>query len=420
MFKILKQELLFIPLLMVFIELLRSVIFNFYPNTAFFDRGSELETFVFRAWQMVWITCTTWLLIRVIFPSAFRSLKKFYSEFENFTDEFKQGFSLKLFLVVFFGLVFLLSGKANNNEDYVRKKLVDTLESQLYVREATGHNDGVEVERYLNFAHRQKGDAWCAAYVSSNYFAVGIKAPISAWAPVFANTKYVIWSQALIKAHKEIKPKPGDCFTIYFPSQKRVGHTGFIVGESDNYFITNEGNTALSGTREGSGVHKLKRAKSKIYTIANYITPNFKTHEKTTYTFSVVYNILNELQSQNDSVFGKDNRYFTRQYFKKANRYLPRFIVEDQGVESTNTSTCKGGFKWGNQHEADCNRYATITSNRFNCKRYPTSRLYLQGFRTESKTAQAYNRNLREAKKNSYKRKAFNSNEGSSVYSEMG
>lgn len=283
MLKILKQEMLFIPIMMILLELFRAVVFKFYPETALFDRGSELETFLFSVWQITWISSASWLLMRVIFPAAFRALQTFYNSFESFTDEYKQGFSLKLFAVLFFGLVLLLSGKAQSNEGFMRKKLYDTLHTQLYVRELTGKNDGVEVECYLKFVGRFKGEAWCAAFTSYNLNAVGIPTPPNphtAWAPCFANPKFIIWSAALCKQHKGKKPLPGDCFTLYYQADRRIGHVGFIVDQLDNYFITIEGNTGLAGTSEGAGVHKLKRAKNKIYAVTDYITPYLQNYEK--------------------------------------------------------------------------------------------------------------------------------------------
>lgn len=308
MLKILKQELLFIPIMLMIMEVFRRLIANFYPETALFDRGSELESFMLSVWQIVWITSASWLLIRVVFPPAFRALKKFYDGYESFTDEYKQGFAVKLFACFFFGLVLLLSGKAQNTELHIRQKLSDTLHSQLHVRELTGHNDGVEVERYLAFVGFKKGAAWCAGFASYNLFAVGIThppAPRTAWAPVFA-TKYVVWSQALRKAHKAQIPKPGDCFTLFYPSVNRVGHVGFIVGRTDNYFITIEGNTGLSGTREGSGVHKLKRSIDKVYTVSNYITPYITEHEKLIYNTGI--NAHGIMQPQDNKGNGENLR----------------------------------------------------------------------------------------------------------------
>lgn len=283
MLKRFKQELIFIPAMLVLIEIFRKAVYHYFPETAMFDRGSELETYLTRVWQITWVTCGTWILLWVTFPSVHKALRDFYSGFEKLPETEKRGIALKFFFCFFFGLIFLMSGRATN-QITIRTKLLDTLSSQLYVREATGKNDGPEVERYLSFVGQKQGAAWCAAFVSYNLHAVGVTTPPNprtAWSPSFAYS-YVIWSPALEKQHRSKPPQPGDCFTLYNSGLKRVAHVGFIVGEQNNYFITIEGNTGVSGSREGSGVHKYKRDKSKVYAVTDYITPYLNEHAKNT------------------------------------------------------------------------------------------------------------------------------------------
>ncbi len=285
MLKILKEEILFLPLMLVLMEFVRWILFTYYPETALFDKGSELESFLFSFWQIVWITSASLILLRVVFPPAYRSFKEFYKEFDEREKEDKHAFSILFYLVFFFGMIWLVNGRAATpiSEHSIRLKLVDTLHSQLHVKEATGHNDGIEVEKYLSFVGRFKGDAWCAAFASWNLHAVGITAPPnpkSGWSPNFSTPLYTVWSHDLVKKHKAKPVAPGDCFTLFYTSLNRVGHVGFIVAETDNYFITIEGNTGTTGSREGSGVHKYKRSKSKVYRVTNYITPYINHHEK--------------------------------------------------------------------------------------------------------------------------------------------
>jgi len=309
MLKYFKQELLFLPIMLLVLEGFRIAVFHFYPDTAVFDRGSELETFLTRMWQMVWITCGVWVLLRVIFPDVHKAMRRFYTSFAYLPDDKQKDLALKIFFCLFFGLVLLMSGHAQVVTNYeikgiankvsvqsqesrtksqdVRKKLIDTLESQLYVREATGNNDGVEVERYLKFVGLGKGYSWCAAFASWNLNAVGVFTPPnpkSAWAGNFALTKDIVWSPALEKSGKILKqsqndkqhshyhpPGLGDCFTLYYSNMGRIGHVGFIVGFSGDYFITIEGNSGSTGSRDGEGVHKYKRAKMKVYAVSSYI-----------------------------------------------------------------------------------------------------------------------------------------------------
>src|ERR1035437_10251575 len=112
MLKRFKQELLFIPLMLVFIEVFRVIIYHLFPDTAVFDRGSELDTFLTRVWQIVWITCGSWLLLWVTFPSIHKALKAFYDDFDTLDPYEKRKTAQRFFFVFFFGLVFLMSGRA--------------------------------------------------------------------------------------------------------------------------------------------------------------------------------------------------------------------------------------------------------------------------------------------------------------------
>jgi len=418
MFKTLKQELLFIPIMAILIEFARRAIIHFYPETALFDRGSELESFLLSVWQITWVTSACWLLMRVVMPDAYNGLKRFYLNFKYRPDKEQESFSLKLFLVFFFGLVLLLAGKSNNHETILRKNLVDSLTSQLHVREVTGKNDGVEVEKYLRFVGRYKGDAWCAAYVSYNLHSVGVTtAPRTAWAPVYANSKYVIWSPSLLKQRKAQTPKPGDCFTVYHETAKRVGHVGFIVGQNDHYFITNEGNTGLSGTREGSGVHSLKRSKHKIYAITNYITPHLKTNEKAfNYTLRNTGSLSKQLSQKTDTITGKDFRSKGICYHSKGLDILPGYNLQSEGRQLTDTSNGNNGQKRRGKPTEYCDRFATLESFSINCKRKAGRKVPLQGSGNPSEASGAPDKRTAKANRIKAAGKANNSNSGSPLY----
>lgn len=314
MLKLLKQEFLFIPIMAVLMECLRWLLYHFYPETALFDKGSELETFFFCLWQIVWISSSALILLRIVFPPSYYAFKDFYHTLKDRSKDERHTASIIFYLAFFFGMIWLVSGKAATPESMIRKKLVDTLHSQLYIREATGRNDGVEVEKYLTFVGRFKGDAWCAAFASWNLHAVGITAPPnpkSGWSPNFSTPQYTIWSHELVKKRKEKAIHQGDCFTLYYNDIKRVGHVGFIVDEKENYFITIEGNTGTTGSREGSGVHKYKRPKSKVYRVTNYITPFITHYEKITSTHSRIgpAQLLSQALNQNSGKNTGANKY---------------------------------------------------------------------------------------------------------------
>lgn len=424
MFKILKQELLFIPLMLIILELFRNVIHYVYPETALFDKGSELETFLFRVWQLTWITSSVWLIMRVVFPPAFHALGDFYKKFDQFSADYKETMSVKIFLVFFLSLVYLC-GKGQSRETFIRAKLCDTLHSQLYVREATGNNDGIEVERYLSFVNRYKGDSWCAAYVSSNLNYVGVTKPInpiSAWAPSFANPKYIVWQPKSKTLYQVI---PGDIFTLFYPAHNRVGHVGFITADNGNYLITNEGNTGLSGSREGSGVHALKRSKIKVFAISNYITPYLKLNEKTCNKI-----ILNRIAVDNYTEFlsQKINGIIDTNQYRKERQFIcekgfdlvPGLYFENKRIYNHNQYRCESRFKWENKPCPDSNRHAAIASRGINYRWETINKMYLQRLGTKgSASATAFNR-IRFKEQTKAKGRDCFKNSGSAVYTQMG
>ncbi len=408
MLKYFKQELIFLPIMLVVLEIFRTIVFHFYPDTAVFDRGSELETFLMRMWQMVWIICAAWVLLRVTFPSVHKSMRTFYCEFETLDQKEQRSYALKFFCCLFFGLVFLMAGhgqvvssskfKVSSleiktmvthfdklSDEVLRKKLVDTLTSQLYVREVTGNNDGVEVERYLNYVGFGKGNSWCAAFASWNLNAVGVTTPPnpkSAWAGNFAKTKDIIWSPALVKAHKIIKmPGAGDCFTLYYSNMGRIGHVGFIVGFDGDYFITIEGNSGSSGSRDGEGVHKYKRAKMKVYAVTSYIQ-NKTTNEKITFNYFSPYFIINricKLQSEIYTFVAEHSEYAERNFCEARHGDNTRYYIQVQRGYIVDYSACGSGQERCYHHAGNSNGIATDQTICIHYQWEGESRLHLQG-----------------------------------------
>lgn len=139
--------------------------------------------------------------------------------------------------------------------------------SQLGVREATGHNDGKDVEKYLKSVGLPKGNAWCAAFVKWTLDRAGVKTSITGWSPTAHNKNNIVLFNGSLK--KDVQR--GDVFTLYFPSLKRIGHTGFVRKKFGmNSYETVEGNTNMAGSREGDGVYVKYRPKSSIYSITRW------------------------------------------------------------------------------------------------------------------------------------------------------
>ncbi|WP_256009779.1 CHAP domain-containing protein [Desertivirga xinjiangensis] len=139
------------------------------------------------------------------------------------------------------------------------------------VREKTGRNDGTRVETYLRYVHLKASNPWCAAFVCWALGQAGIANPRSAWSPDLFQNSNLIWqrSRGLLKEGQV--PEIGDVFGISFPDKGRIAHVGFIDQWSDKYVVSVQGNTNISGSIEGDGVHRRRRMTSSIYKVSDYI-----------------------------------------------------------------------------------------------------------------------------------------------------
>ena len=173
----------------------------------------------------------------------------------------KNNYILLCFLFAF--VISCTSIKCADNRSLVKEKYT----SFLGVREATGHNDGKEVEQFLKAVHSQKGSAWCAAFVCYVLNACSIANPMSAWSPALFNQNVIYKRGGL----KNKTPCAGDVFGLYFNNLKRVAHVGFVDKWTNQYVITVEGNTNEAGSREGDGVYRKRRPVRTIYIVSNYI-----------------------------------------------------------------------------------------------------------------------------------------------------
>lgn len=150
-------------------------------------------------------------------------------------------------------------------QDLQRQALVETADHELGVRELTGNNDGERVEAYLAAIGLKKGQPWCAAYISWVYAQMGYGKPRSGWCPdLFPSSRLA--RSAL----------PGNILGIYFPEYKRIAHVGLIVQQKGSWIISVEGNTNVTGSRDGDGVYKKIRHIRTIRRIADWITERGK------------------------------------------------------------------------------------------------------------------------------------------------
>ena len=143
-----------------------------------------------------------------------------------------------------------------------------TYYSQVGVREATGKNDGKEVEMYLKSVKLGKGFPWCAAFVKWCFDQCGVKTTINAMALSAHRKDNLVY----YKGSKIETPLPGDVFTLYYPNLGRIGHTGFFDKDvNGTIYRSVEGNTNGAGSREGNGVYVKYRSYKATYSISRWI-----------------------------------------------------------------------------------------------------------------------------------------------------
>lgn len=154
----------------------------------------------------------------------------------------------------------------------LRIRAMEIMDSQLFVRELTGKNDGVEVEKYLKSVGLGKGYAWCMAFVYWG-FQTGSK-ELGVINPV-PKTAGVLDCYAKAKGMHLVTgdPEEGDQFIMDFG--KGAGHTGVVTEVKNGRIYTVEGNTSADPSysgedREGNGVFERARQISTIKAFLRY------------------------------------------------------------------------------------------------------------------------------------------------------
>ncbi|MDP3467569.1 MAG: hypothetical protein Q8S11_04510 [Daejeonella sp.] len=200
-----------------------------------------------------------------------------------------------------------------DNYRVTTKRIYD---SQIGIREQ-GINTGTQVEEYLKYVNLKKGQPWCAAFICWVFGQARIENPCSGWSPDLFKGNKLIWDRAesrKLKAkslsgesgtnlpagqagsqdpiaigsrhsriayiyppsqttgnRQQTTPKTGDIFGLFFPDKNRIAHAGFIDQWDGTWLITVEGNTNVSGGREGDGVYRKRRLVKSVYQVARYL-----------------------------------------------------------------------------------------------------------------------------------------------------
>jgi hypothetical protein len=144
-----------------------------------------------------------------------------------------------------------------------REDVLNFARSFLGVKEATGKNDGPEVEAFLESVGLSKGDPWCASFLyyvfSKSSTAV---VPRSGWSPS--------WVSGGKRPVAGVVPVAG-VFGIWFESLRRVAHVGLIEKNEGQWVFTIEGNTSPEGSRDGNGCYRRRRLVKQIYKVKDYL-----------------------------------------------------------------------------------------------------------------------------------------------------
>lgn len=154
-----------------------------------------------------------------------------------------------------------------------RERVLGVATALIGTTEATGKNDGPIIEAILASTGNRKGDPYCAAFNFYCFQQAGLSklVPRSAWSPDWV--KAPTWTLA----EGGRTPQPADAFGIYFPSKKRVAHTGLVKKWSAPTVLTVEGNTspeAASGSaadRDGGGVWSKRRLVRQVHSVRDWI-----------------------------------------------------------------------------------------------------------------------------------------------------
>lgn len=142
-------------------------------------------------------------------------------------------------------------------------RALEIAKTQISVREATGHNDGDQVEKYLKSIGLSKGYSWCMAFVYWCFDQAAAKLqvanPLHRTGGVLAQ-----WNaRPTLRVHD---PEPGDIFIMDYG--RGLGHTGIVTAVHGDVVDTIEGNTNGGGSREGDGVYPRTR---KIKSIRGFL-----------------------------------------------------------------------------------------------------------------------------------------------------
>lgn len=150
--------------------------------------------------------------------------------------------------------------------------------THLNVREATGNNDGPQIDAWLRLVGSPLRSPWCGATQGACQVANRLPMPRAAgaarsWA-VPVRTYYV---RAVRGALDSLRP--GHCVLFYYANLGRIGHIGRLVaaqrplrkGRPARGWLVVAGNTGTGGGRDGAGIHQYFYPAADLYAVANWL-----------------------------------------------------------------------------------------------------------------------------------------------------
>lgn len=158
-------------------------------------------------------------------------------------------------------------------------RVIDAALDYVGVREATGRNDGREVEHIQAMTGTKRGDAWCGSFVFTAFVEGGVMGPgggrAFAWSPTWHPVDRQVWHKerginSRFQGKGLKQPLPGDVGGLYYAKLGRYGHVLLLVSDEGRFWKTVEGNTNDAGSREGDGVYLKRRRKDQLDVISRW------------------------------------------------------------------------------------------------------------------------------------------------------
>ena len=138
--------------------------------------------------------------------------------------------------------------------------LINLAYSYLDLKEEGGDNRGQVIERMTRFCGLNPPQPWCAAAVAWwGWHALRVDSKTSRWPLPKTASCWQLGESARKAGLLREAGKAGDVFLIYYPSLNRFAHTGVLVRQEGDRWVTIEGNTNNDGSRNGWGVCERRR-----------------------------------------------------------------------------------------------------------------------------------------------------------------